>query len=101
MLVARDEVVAREGRVVQVSRARRVGVQQRGGPRLESSPTLTIILPRSLREIAHELICEVFISVNGEEVFKEHQGEPGLSIQSTYPDDLDPGAWASHKNSGH
>jgi hypothetical protein len=39
---------------------------------------LTLILPRSLREIAHEIIREVFISLKGEEVFAQLQSEPGL-----------------------
>lgn len=60
---------------------------------------LAIILPGRLREIAHELICEVFVSVKGAELLTQLQGEPGLSIQSVYPDDSDPRAWAvSSKN---
>ena len=55
---------------------------------------LTIILPDRLREIAHELICEVFVSVKGEETFSQLQTEPGLSIQSVYPDDVDASFWA-------
>lgn len=55
---------------------------------------LSVILPVRLREIAHELICEVFISVKGQQVFTELQAEPGLSIQSADPDDLDASAWA-------
>jgi hypothetical protein len=41
---------------------------------------LNIIIPRSLRQIADELIQEVFISVKGENVFTELQGQPGLGI---------------------
>jgi hypothetical protein len=55
---------------------------------------LSVILPARLREVAHELICEVFISVKGQQLFNELQAEPGLSIQSAYPDDLDASAWA-------
>jgi hypothetical protein len=55
---------------------------------------LTIILPRSLREIAHGLIREVFVSVKGEKLFTQLQAEPGLSIQSAYPDDIQASAWA-------
>ena len=56
---------------------------------------MTVIIPRSLREVAHEIICEVFAAVKGSEVFHSHQGEPGLEIQSRYPEDLDASAWAS------
>jgi hypothetical protein len=50
---------------------------------------LTLILPRSLREIAHEIIREVFVSIKGEEVFAQLQSEPGLCVQSFYPEALD------------
>ncbi len=59
-----------------------------------SEGVLNIILPGKLREIAHEVICEVFISVKGKDLFEQLQAEPGLSIQSVYPDDLDARAWA-------
>ena len=49
---------------------------------------LNVILPASLREIAHEIICEVFVAVKGQALFGELQGEAGLSIQSDYPRDL-------------
>jgi hypothetical protein len=55
---------------------------------------LTVIIPRSLREIANELIKEVFISVKGEKVFTELRGQPGLCIQSLYPEDVNASAWA-------
>ena len=55
---------------------------------------LNIIIPRSLREIANELIQEVFISVNGEKLFTELQSQPGLCIQSVYPEDVSASAWA-------
>jgi hypothetical protein len=55
---------------------------------------LNIIIPRSLREISNELIQEVFISVNGEKLFTELQSQPGLCIQSVYPEDVNASAWA-------
>jgi hypothetical protein len=55
---------------------------------------LTIIIPARLREIAYEIICEVFETVNGPEEFRRLQAAPGLEIKSHYPDDLDPSAWA-------
>jgi len=48
-----------------------------------------------LREIAHEIICEVFEVVKGPDNFQNLQGAPGLEIQSRYPEDLDANAWAS------
>ena len=59
-----------------------------------SEALLTIILPSRLREIAQEVICEVFISVKGKDIFDEFRAEPGLSIKSVYPDDLEPSHWA-------
>jgi hypothetical protein len=55
---------------------------------------LTVILPARLREIAHEIIREVFIAVKGEALFNQFQAEPGLSIQSVYPEELDAVGWA-------
>lgn len=55
---------------------------------------LVSILPGALREIAHELICEVFVSVKGEQLLTQHRGDPGLTIRSSYPDNSDPSAWA-------
>ncbi len=60
-----------------------------------SEGVLTIILPGRLREIAQEVICEVFISVKGKDLFDQLQAEPGLSVQSVYPEDLDASAWAA------
>ena len=54
---------------------------------------LNIIIPRSFREIANELIQEVFISVNGQKLFTELQSQPGLCIQSAYPEDVNASAW--------
>jgi hypothetical protein len=56
---------------------------------------LRVILPARLREIARELIEEVFISVHGEQRYKELRGEPGLCVRSEYADDLDASAWAA------
>jgi len=67
------------------------------GERLFAYPQeaiLTIILPARLREIAHELVEEVFISVHGEHTYNRLKGEPGLCVRSEYPEDLDASAWA-------
>jgi hypothetical protein len=58
---------------------------------------VNVIIPRSLREIANGLIQEVFISVKGEKVFDELRGQPGLRIQSVYPEDVNASAWAVHR----
>lgn len=55
---------------------------------------LNIVTPHSLRQIADELIQEVFISLKGEQVFTELQGQPGLCIKSVYPEDVNASAWA-------
>jgi hypothetical protein len=59
-----------------------------------SEGVLTVILPARLREIAHEIICEVFQAVKGHQQFEALQGEAGLTIQSDYPDDVNASAWA-------
>jgi hypothetical protein len=59
---------------------------------------LTVIMPWSLREVAHGLIREVFVTIKGEQLFNELQNEPGLSIRSVYPHDLDASAWAALPN---
>lgn len=55
---------------------------------------LTIITPASLREIGHEIICEVFEAVNGPAQLQALEGAPGLAFHSRYPDDLNASAWA-------
>ena len=57
---------------------------------------LNCIVPARLREIAHEIICEVFATVKGKEQLDALKDEPGLSIKSTYPEDVNPGAWKVH-----
>jgi len=56
---------------------------------------LTVILPARLREIAHELIEEVFVSVHGERALQELSTAPGLCVRSVYPEDVDVTAWAT------
>jgi hypothetical protein len=57
---------------------------------------LSAITPGSLRQTANELIQEVFISIKGEKNFDELRGEPGLCVQSVYPEDLNASAWTVH-----
>jgi hypothetical protein len=55
---------------------------------------LNVIIPARLREITQSLVDEVFIAIHGDQRFTELQGEPGLCIQSEYPEDLNASAWA-------
>jgi len=55
---------------------------------------MNIIMPRRLRQMANELITQIFITIKGEKAFEELKGAPGLCIQSEYPDDLDASGWA-------
>jgi hypothetical protein len=57
--------------------------------------TMSIIMPWRLRQMAHELIEVAFREIKGEAVFDAMQAEPGLSIRSRYPEDLDASGWAS------
>ncbi len=55
---------------------------------------LSVINPRSLREITQELIVDIFGQIKGEETLQELSNQPGLVIQSDYPEDVEPSAWA-------
>lgn len=57
--------------------------------------TLTVILPARLREVANEIIQEVFLAIHPEARSQELKDAPGLSIRSTYRDDIDAGGWAT------
>lgn len=57
---------------------------------------LNVILPSSLREITREIVCEVFIAVKGQQEFHRLENQPGLSVKSTYPDDINPSGWAGN-----
>lgn len=55
---------------------------------------LVVITPSSLRDITHELIVEIFEQIKGEVALHELSDQPGLMIQSVYPQDVTPSAWA-------
>lgn len=55
---------------------------------------MNVILPRRLREMCHELICDIFPRIKGAEAFEALANEPGLAILSTYTEDLHASAWA-------
>jgi hypothetical protein len=52
-----------------------------------------IILPWSLRQIANEILQEVFVAVHGESTFDENKDAPGLYIKSVYPEDVSATNW--------
>ncbi|MCC6503680.1 MAG: hypothetical protein IT362_11180 [Deltaproteobacteria bacterium] len=54
---------------------------------------MTVIMPWRLRQIVDELINYSFIAIKGKEMFETHKTDPGLSIQSEYPNDLDASGW--------
>jgi hypothetical protein len=55
---------------------------------------LIVINPSSLREITHELIVDIFGKIKGEAALHELSDQPGLMIQSEYPEDIVPSEWA-------
>lgn len=55
---------------------------------------LTVIMPWRLRQIADELVKLVFAKVKGDAALADMANQPGLGILSTYPDDINPSAWA-------
>jgi hypothetical protein len=55
---------------------------------------VNVILPRRLREMCHELICDIFLRIKGTDAFKALANQPGLAIHSVYAEDLDASAWA-------
>ena len=44
--------------------------------------------------MADELIKLTFVAIKNEAVFENLKNDPGLCIQSEYPEDLDASAWA-------
>jgi hypothetical protein len=55
---------------------------------------MNVIMPRRLREMCHELLCDIFPRVKGTEAFADLVNAPGLAIHSTYAENLDASAWA-------
>jgi hypothetical protein len=56
--------------------------------------TMTVIMPWRLRQITNELIRETFVTVKGQAEYDTFKGEPGLCVQSRYPEELEASAWA-------
>jgi len=55
---------------------------------------LNVIQPGSLRETLQDLILEVFEVVKGQKVLEALIEQPGLAIQSVYPENIDASSWA-------
>ena len=55
---------------------------------------MNVISPWRLRQMADELIIEVFEHIKGTDSLKELDNAPGLSIQSNYPEDINASSWA-------
>ena len=69
-------------------------------PRIFTYPEeclMHFIAPWRLRQMACELIEVGFRAVHGDDSYEKMKGEPGLAIQSVYPDDCEPNAWATNK----
>lgn len=59
------------------------------------SGVMDVIMPWRLRQMCHELVSEAFGLIKGKEVLDTMAAEPGLCIQSNYPENLDASAWAT------
>jgi hypothetical protein len=66
-------------------------------PRIFAYPeecVMNSIGPWRLRQVARELIEVSFRAVHGDAEYERLKDEPGLAIQSEYPDNCEPSAWA-------
>ncbi len=57
---------------------------------------MVVITPWSLRQIAHDLIIDVFSEIKGGQVLAELADQPGLRVASRYPEDVEPSTWAEN-----
>ena len=55
---------------------------------------MNVIMPWRLRQMADELIKYSFIAIEGEKAFEVHKCDPGMFIQSTYPNYIDASSWS-------
>jgi hypothetical protein len=53
------------------------------------------IAPLRLRQMARELIEISLIAVHGSDAYEKLQNEAGVAIQSVYPENCEPSAWAT------
>jgi hypothetical protein len=61
---------------------------------------MNVIIPRRLREMCRELICDVLPGIKGAEAFQTLVNEPGIAILSDYPEELNASAWAQQTVDG-
>jgi len=54
---------------------------------------MNVIMPWRLRQMANELIEEVFVEVHGQNEYDKLKDDPGLSVNSRYPEDVNASAW--------
>jgi hypothetical protein len=67
-------------------------------PRIFAYPeecVMNSIGPWRLRQMARELIEISFRAIHGDDAYKKLKDEPGLAVQSVYPHDCEPSAWAT------
>ncbi|MFM8552783.1 MAG: hypothetical protein ACKOCD_10845 [Nitrospiraceae bacterium] len=55
---------------------------------------MVVIEPWSLRQVAHDLIINVFSHIKGERTLAELADQPGLRIASHYAEETEASAWA-------
>lgn len=59
---------------------------------------INTISPWRLREMTHEILSICFGIIKGEKMGEEMKNEPGLSIMSDYPNEINASAWATKKD---
>lgn len=72
-------------------------------PRIFAYPeqcVMNSIGPWRLRQMARELIVISFRKIHGDGTYEKLKDEPGLAIQSVYPEDCEPSAWAEKGPAG-
>ena len=71
-------------------------------PRIFAYPEecrMNSINPGRLRQMASELIEVSFRAIHGDDRYEKLQKEPGLAIQSVYPENCEPSAWGTKASS--
>lgn len=67
-------------------------------PRVFAYPeecVMNSIAPWRLRQMARELIEISLVAVHGSDTYEKLQNEAGVAIQSVYPENCEPSAWAT------
>lgn len=54
---------------------------------------MTVIMPWRLRQMAHELIRDIYSAIYGKDQYQEYSNQQGLFIDSNYPADIDASGW--------